>query len=239
MALKKITNIEGLDDAFEDLEIGGDDTSPDASQFWFDVVSEELPAESAKENRVIRKNFIYWHMIKDLGQTYLRRRIKDDVVFDQTKKQWVIKKLAHNSYIKRFPEEWNAFMKGVKVDDYGTPLSLLFRHDPSKVMAYQARHITTVDRLAALTQTEMDMIGMGAQEDVQAAKKFLSATHESASATEAQYLLEEQKKENEYLQSQLRDLQQKFEAFVAAEDEEKPVRKSPKRKVAVEAQVSI
>jgi len=206
--LEKVTHIEGLE-GFDSKEMY-DDTPPDSVLVRFDVRPVEQPFLSAQENRIIYKNIVFISKEWELGRSSLARPIRDTVAFDEKEQKWKISKLAPNSDIKKYPAEWNAFQRGQSNNDIGTPLLLLFKTDPSRVEWYKFRHITTVERLAAMNHSNSQDLGMGVSEDIQRAQNYLAQTKSSGAANELKARLEEKDSQVASLQNQLADLSAKL-----------------------------
>jgi hypothetical protein len=235
--LEKITHIEGLS-AFENMELY-DDTPPGAVQIRFFVKTEEMPFLSAEKGEIVTKNFVHIEKVMDLGRSVLSRRIRDTVEWDKEAKAWKVKRLAVKSDIKTYPNQWNAFAKGMQEGDtIGIPLSLLFKSDPSRAAFYAARYITTVEQLAEINQSNVDQLGLGARGDQERAKIYLEKVKANSQGTELTLKLEEKDKQISSLQNQLTDLSAKLTELLERQgesEEEEPVRKRGRpRKVVTE-----
>ena len=180
--LKEITDIEGLS-GWDDHELK-DDTPTNSMLVHFDVVAEEMPflTEQGGTGTVVFRNFVYIFKEKHLGNFQMSRRIRDAVEWNEADQKWVIKRLHKSqSDIRQYPNEWNAFFRGAKDGgEVGVPLSLLFRQDPSRVSHYARFKINTVERLAALGSGDSDALGIGAGDDIQRAKNYLTRAKEQA-----------------------------------------------------------
>ena len=209
MALQRVTHIEGLDPTYEDVGLL-DDTPPEGviTHFW--VKSEEIPAESI--DRIVRKNFVYVTRTWEVGHSSYSRRIRDKVEFDTASGKWKILKLAEKSDIRRNTDEWNAFVRGATEEDLGTPLSMLFRNDPSRVMFYKDKHIKTIEKLAAVNYTDASMMGMGVHDDIQKAQKYIAQLNDSVKGGAVVSQLEDIQQENAVLRAQLEDLKSKIDS---------------------------
>jgi hypothetical protein len=217
MALEKVTHIEGLS-AHEDHELF-DDTRPDSVLCRFFVKREEMPFATAQEGRLITQNFIYVERQWELGRSCYARRIRDHVAWNEALQKWEIKKLAEGSRsdIKRNPDEWNAFYRNAADNEVGTPLSLLFKNDPSRVEVYSRYGINTIDRLAALNATDIDSIGMGARDDQSRARAYIERAKTDAGGTQLNHRLELAEAQNETLQRQLKDMEAKLTEVLQAQ----------------------
>lgn len=220
MSLERITHIEGLD-AFESHELF-DDTKPDSVLCRFFVKKEEMPFLTAQEGRLIEHNFIHVERQWELGRSQYSRRIRDHVKWDEDNKRWKVVKLAEGkrSDIGRNPQEWNAFFRNAKDNEVGTPLSLLFKNDPSRVAVYERYGITTIDRLAQVNYNDITSIGMGAREDQERAKAYIARAKEDAGATQLNHALEMVNSENQSLRTQMADMEAKLNELLRSQLEE-------------------
>lgn len=222
MALQKVTHIEGLD-AFQDVDLSNDN-DPGAMIIRFEVVSEELTNESALQGKIVRKNFVHIYKEWEVGHTSFRRRIRDRVEFDEAAGKWKVIQLAHESKsdIMKHPAEWNAFALGTATVDVGTPLSVLFKADPSRVLMYKDRHITTVERLAGVNQTDAQLMGMGVYDDVQKAQAYIARLGSLSNQSGVAHKIDDQ-------QHQIAVLQRTIEELKAKLDEKPEIENKPKR----------
>ena len=233
--LEKVTHIEGLDGHYESTDMPND-TDPTITQIRFTAKAEEMPFLTAKEGRLVEKNYIWITKIFDLGKSELSRRVRDTVEYDEESKKWKIRKLVHNSDIKQYPEEWNAFMRGIQDQIIGTPLSVLFRGDPARLNMYKFRHIETVEQLSACGEGEIGGLGMGAREDVRRAQSYITRAKEQAPQLEMKHALDQKDQQIGALQSQLTDLSSKLTQLLEARnDVPKKPRGRPKKVTLEEA----
>lgn len=78
----------------------------------------------------------------------------------------------------RFPRQWAAFKAGQSQETKGTPLDLLFPESPAIVENLKAVSIRTVEQLAALPDTGLQNIGMGARQWKEKATAYLAAAEQ-------------------------------------------------------------
>lgn len=225
--LKEFTGIEGLS-GFEALDLIND-TDPGVTQIVFDVKTEEMPALSEKEGQIVRHNFVWITKTINCGNLIVSRRIYDKVEFDKTENKWKVLKVGKpESDILKYPEQWNAFARGTTDIEIGTPLLLLFRTDPSRAEFYKSKYISTIEQLAACTQSHIETLGMGALEDVKRAKAYMSKLQEMAPGIQANGRLSELERENNSLKAQLADLSDKLTQLLTREleaDTPAPIKK--------------
>lgn len=209
--LQKTVDIEGLE-TFENIELL-DDTPPDATRVWFDVVNEEMPFLSQQEGRVIRKPFVHRFIEMELGRMKSDRRIRDEVVLDETTGKWKVVAINRNpkqSDILKYKDAWNAFARGQTFESMGTPLSTIFRSDPAKVDRYRYFHISTVEQLASIPEVQIQELGMGAREDVNKAKTFLAKASDVGAVSSINRQLEDERAKRISLEEMVQDLQAKL-----------------------------
>ncbi len=84
---------------------------------------------------------------------------------------------AHDGDRRRFARHWQAYQEGREATPAGTPLAILFPNNPEVVENLKYDKIFVVEQLAALTDTQIQNIGMGARAWSQNAKAFLDAAN--------------------------------------------------------------
>jgi len=216
--LQKTTQIEGLSDDYREVDLP-DDTSPYKIQAKFEVVSEDMPALSAAEGRIIRKNFIHLSCVWDLGRTSFSRRITDTVVFDEATSRWRITMLAPEgqSDISVWRDAWNAFARNATEETLGTPLIALFKNDPSRIEHYKSFRIETVERLASTNPTDLDSLGAGSHNDAAKASQYLARAAGNADKMAATYQIDKIQAENNSLRTTVADLSSKLTQLLEAQ----------------------
>lgn len=128
-------------------------------------------------------------------------------------------------HIARFPRQWEAFQGGREHIPDGTPLSILFPNNPEKVENLRFFKVFTVEQLAALPDNAIQRIGLGARNDVNAAKKFIDDTAGYAGATKMNKRIADAESENATLREQMARL----EARLAEMDADDAPRRGPGR----------
>lgn len=227
--LQKMTEIEGLE-AFEDVRLAND-TNPGATQIEFSVQSEEMPALTAAEGKIVRKNFVWITKRVNLGSLVYQRRIKDKVIYDEETKRWKVLKLAEpKSDIAMYPQEWNAFARGTQGDVVGTPLSMIFPTDPAKVEHYKSLHIKTIEQLWSQKDIGPEMLPMGGRADIAKAGAFLERARGDANGNAASLEIKKLAERLQIAEAQNRDLTEKLTQVLQAQLEVRPKVKKPKTK---------
>lgn len=237
------SKIEGYDELESNEML--DDTPPAGVLTRFFVKSEEMPALSAQANRIVRKNFVYVRREMDLGRSCYERRIRDKVEFDEATEKWKVKMLAKGdrSDIKKNTDEWNAFVRNASENDIGTPLSLFFKNDPSRVEWYGFYHIRTVERLAATNDQDVQNLGNGVKEDRARAQHYLAETKSEGAAMALKRDLDNRDQQVATLQNQVADLTEKLTELLKAQlsaqdDDDKPIKRGPGRPRAIQKEIT-
>lgn len=211
--------IEGLE-AYQDYDLSPtEDTPPGLIRVWFSVESVFMPFLTAEQGRKVDKNFVYINYEYELGRSSGRKRINDKVEFDADTGKWKVKAFAPNgdSHIKTYPAEWNAFYNNASVDDAGTPIELLFKNDPARAEMYKAFKVKTIERLASMSESDAQRIGMGALDDKKRAESFLARTNSAVSNSQFNLEVEALREQNASLQNSVRDLTDKLTEMLQRE----------------------
>lgn len=226
-------HIEGLDE-FTDHDLSAHtDTPPDAIIVWFDTVKEYMPALSEQQGERVYKTFIHRFFIKELGFSSGNRRIKDSVEYDSEAGKWKVKKLASagQSDIKKWPNEWNKFAKGNTGIIEGTPIELIFKHDPARAEVFKRNMVDTIERLAALTDGDCQRGGMGWIDDRARARAFIARSKEQAGDIRNNTRFRQLEEALVQAEKRNKDLEEKLNILLtaqieAAQEKEVPVKKS-------------
>lgn len=217
--LNKVNDIEGYEGQYQNDML--DDTPPMGVQTRFFVKAEELPAESAKQNRIIIKNFVYVERRMDLGRSCYARRVRDNVEITEDGKFKVIKLASGaRSDILANKDEWNAFARGAASQDIGTPLTLLFSHDPSRIEWYGFYHIRTIERLARLNDADAERLGNGVREDMRRAARYIEVQQKNAESSHLQRELELRDQQINSLTNTVKDLTDKITVLLIEQREQ-------------------
>lgn len=112
----------------------------------------------------------------------------------------------------RFARAWTAFERNQQGQTMeGTPLSVLFPHNPGVVKTLDFLNVRTVEQLASLGDTQLQNIGLGAREWQDAAKRFLASAERGQGFQEIEAQIDA--KDNQI--AKLTDVVSKLEAQVA------------------------
>lgn len=221
--------IEGIEnlDQYTGIDLDGVyDTPPDAIIVWFEVLKEYMPAKSRELGYDVYENFVHRFYIKELGYSSGNRRIKDEVYFNKETNAWHVKRLAGSgqSDILKFTSEWNKFVKGSNGVEDGTNIKLLFKNDPSRADMFVRSHVTTIERLAGLTEADCQRGGMGWLDDKKRAEAYLKKAKENAGGIQNLEYMRALEEKNAAQEKELADLKAKFDMFLSSQIEERQSR---------------
>ncbi len=85
----------------------------------------------------------------------------------------VVRRQATDQDKQRFARHWDAYQRGVTQVPDGVPLNLLFPSKPHIVETLRGYNIHTIEQLAKLSAHGIGSVGMGCQEWVNAAQKYM------------------------------------------------------------------
>ena len=135
---------------------------------------------------------------------YVRIQLKDNAdVFDQP---------AAESYIRRFPIEYNRYLMGKKAEQSGTPLTQFAFLSGAELEACKFRGIYTVEKLAELSDEHTKELNL--QNEREAARKFIEISKNN------KIIAEFAKKEKEY-KAEIKELKEQIKELRAAKKEVK------------------
>lgn len=104
----------------------------------------------------------------------------------------------------RFPVQWSRFLQKREQRPDGTPIDLLFPNNPAVADSLKAQGIFTVQQLANLSADAINNVGMGAQEYVNMAQRYISNATDGVAFHKMQEAMK--KKDEDY-----KILERKFE----------------------------
>lgn len=124
---------------------------------------------------------------------------------------------------QRFPQQWSAFQAKQQQKVDGTPLSVLFPHNPGAVKTLEFLNIQTIEQLRDIGTTQVQNLGLGGTQWQQMAQNYLAAADKGKGFHELQAKLDA--KDSEI--ARLSDILSKLEHRVSELDSEKPKRGRP------------
>lgn len=107
----------------------------------------------------------------------------------------IIERIATDNDRQRFPQQWHLFQQNKPQVNEGCPIDLLFPAQPSISAALKASGIHTVEQCAELSAHAIESIGMGCQQWVNDAKRYLEVANKGVKASQLKALSEEKDRE--------------------------------------------
>ena len=107
----------------------------------------------------------------------------------------IVDRPATDNDRKRFPLQWMLFKENAPQETSGTPVDMLFPASPSIGAALKASGVHTVEQCAELSAHAIENIGMGAQQWVNTAKRYLEVANKGVKASELRKMSEEKDRE--------------------------------------------
>ena len=133
----------------------------------------------------------------------------------------IVDRPANTTDQKRFPVQWAQFKENREQAPEGTPVDLLFENRPSIAAMLKASGVHTVEQLAALSGVAIDEIGMGAQQYVNEATKYIEMANKGINAAKFRHELEERDRTISSQQNQIDMLKKQLDKLI--KDREKTV----------------
>jgi len=175
------TKIDWQGEGFGQVQFG-DDSRQIAIFYWKSVRDD---AKSASENKPIFRDI-----------PYLR-------LHPPGERLNIIDRPANEDDKHRFPRQWNQFVSRQSQVPEGTPVDLLYPNHPAYADMLRAHGIYTVQQLAKISAHAIDNIGMGAQEAVNKAQRFISESGETAALNKLRKQLDDKDAEVATMRRQL------------------------------------
>lgn len=107
---------------------------------------------------------------------------------------------------QRWPRQWGMYLNGKRQVPDGIPISLLFPAKPEIADTLRGYNIHTVEQLANLSGDAIGTVGMGAQDWVNGAKKYIEHQQKGVNHHQFQKAMEEKDRQIGQLQRQVQDL---------------------------------
>lgn len=103
----------------------------------------------------------------------------------------IIERLASDADKRRFPMQWAQFKENAPQVTNGTPIDMLFPANPSIGAALKASGVHTIEQCGVLSAHAIETIGMGAQQWVNDAQRYLEVANKGVKASQMKQALEE------------------------------------------------
>lgn len=117
---------------------------------------------------------------------------------------------------RRWPTQWAQFRQNAEQIPDGTPIGMLYPQTPSIADTLRANGVFTIEQCANLSGHAIDNIGMGAQEWVNAAVKYLEVSNKGVKGSKLQAELDKRDGEIRVLKTQVDELKVMVEKLTAA-----------------------
>ncbi len=85
----------------------------------------------------------------------------------------IVDRPVQDSDMHRWPQKWAQYQQGIRQIPDGVPISLLFPSKPEVETMLRGYNIHTVEQLAGLSSQGISTVGMGAQDWVNAAQRYM------------------------------------------------------------------
>lgn len=120
----------------------------------------------------------------------------------------VVKREATEQDKRRFARHWQMYLQGKSQAPDGVPLSLLFPASPHIVQTLRGYNIHTVEQLSNLSGTGISTVGMGAQEWVNGAKRYMEHANKGVNHHQFESALAAKDQEIATMKRQIAELSQ-------------------------------
>lgn len=150
------------------------------------------------------------------------RRVYDELDFVSIqhpgeREQKIDRPVKANEDPQRWPSQWAAYLKNHEQTVEGTPIDLLFSQHPAVGDNMKAVGVTTIEQLANLSATGMANVGMGAQEYVNYAKRYLEMSQKGVGFHQFSKELADRDQKIKLQGQQIEALQTQITAIMAAQ----------------------
>lgn len=102
----------------------------------------------------------------------------------------IIEREASDADRRRFPMQWAQFKDNAPQTANGTPIDMLFAANPSVAAMLKASGVHTVEQCAKLSAHAIETIGMGAQQWVNEAQRYLEVADKGVKASQMKHELD-------------------------------------------------
>lgn len=98
---------------------------------------------------------------------------------------------ATQEHTRRWPRQWAQFQQNKAQTNEGIPIDLLYPEKPAIAATLRASGVHTVEQLAKCEGTALDAIGMGAQQWITYARRFMEDANKGVKSSQLRIELEE------------------------------------------------
>lgn len=104
---------------------------------------------------------------------------------------------------RRFPMQWHQFQQNAPQESTGTPIEMLYPAQPSVSAALRASGVHTIEQCAELSAHAIESIGMGAQQWVNEAARYIQVANKGVKHSEMKKALDDKDREINHLKHKL------------------------------------
>lgn len=218
----------------DDHDLSEHDTPPNAINVWFDVDDVFFPVIVNEKGEVTREEHyekrVFFNFEYDMGFCAGRQRVRDTLRFDESTGKWEIVRFAPKgqSQIREYPEQWNAFYEGLNYNEIGTPLEILFARDKSFIKHLNKCGIFTAERLAAITEGEAQLGGMGVLDAKRKAMAYFERMNQGKASREVEAHIEALEQYKAQADRQIAELKDMVTTLMAERESEAPAKTTRK-----------
>jgi len=119
---------------------------------------------------------------------------------------------------RRYPLQWQQFQQNAPQVSDGTPVDMLFAASPATAGALKASGVHTIEQLAKLSAHAIETIGMGCQQWVNEATRYLEVANKGVKASQLKAALDEKDQEIYSLKNKLELVQSQLKAIQANQE---------------------
>lgn len=119
----------------------------------------------------------------------------------------IVDRPANRGDQQRWPQQWALFQQNKEQTPEGTPIELLYPEKPAVAATLRANGVMTIEVCANLSANAIDSVGMGAQQWVNAAQKYVAYANRGVAITQHRKDLEERDSKIRVLTQQVEALQ--------------------------------
>lgn len=135
------------------------------------------------------------------------RQIYDDKIYVRIhppgERLNIIDREATTQDKRRFPMQWHQFQQNSPQESSGTPIEMLYPAQPSIPAALRASGVHTIEQCSELSAHAIENIGMGAQQWVNEATRYLQLSNKGVKHSEMKKALDEKDRELHSLKHKL------------------------------------
>ena len=128
----------------------------------------------------------------------------------------IVDRPANEADKRQFPREWQQFLTNAEQIGEGTPIEMLYPHQPSIAATLKGSGVHTIEKCASLSGVAIDQIGMGAQHWHNAAVKYIEVANKGVGASQLNKELQERDSQIRVLHQQVSMLKAEVDRLSAA-----------------------